>query len=89
MVLQLVERPPESLLEVLAQSPLSLPLNRAQICSVDDIHEFVAICPGCKTLETLSFNNGSLMQTRKFNQRGEMIFHDCGTVEPCHVYRYC
>ncbi len=89
MVLEMVERPPKSLLEMLAESPLCQPINPVVICSIDDIHEFVAMCPACKTLETLSFNNGWLMQTRKFNQRGEQIFHDCGTTEPCHVYRYC
>ncbi|RJQ39586.1 MAG: hypothetical protein C4555_02915 [Dehalococcoidia bacterium] len=75
-------------LELLEIQPSSHPSNRVAVCAVDDIQEFVAICPGCKTLETLSFNNGWLMQTRKFNQRGKMVFHDCGTSEPCHLYRY-
>jgi hypothetical protein len=76
-------------LELIAQSPAFQPINRISMCSNEDIHELVAICPGCKTLETLSFNNGWLMQTRKFNQHGEQVFHDCGSDEPCHLYRYC
>ena len=30
--------------------------------------EFIAFCPKCKTLEILWFDNGYLMQTRKFAQ---------------------
>jgi hypothetical protein len=73
----------------LAQSPQTQPLNRAAVCFLPDIREFVVFCPGCKTLETLWFNDGWLMQTRKFNQRGEQVFHDCGTPEPCRLYRQC
>lgn len=52
-----------------------------------DACELVAFCPGCKTMETLWFNGDCLMQTHKFNQRGEQVFHDCGTSEPCRLYR--
>ena len=61
----------------LAQRPQSESLNSTAVCPLPDVREFVAFCPGCETLETLWFNNGWLMQTRKFNQQGEQVFHDC------------
>jgi hypothetical protein len=71
----------------LAQRPQVQSSSRTAVHSISDAHELVAFCPGCKTLETLSFNNGWLMQTRKFYQQGEQVFHDCGTPEPCRLYR--
>jgi hypothetical protein len=35
----------------------------------------------------LWLNDGRLMPTRKFKQQGEQVFHDCGTPEPCRLYR--
>jgi len=72
---------------VLAKSPQPQSLNRTTVLPLPDGRELVVFCPGCKTLETLWFNNDWLMQTRKFNQRGEQVFHDCGTPEPCRLYR--
>ena len=72
---------------VLAQRSQTQSLSRTAVQSVPDIRELVAFCPGCKTLETLWFSNGWLMQTRKFTQQGEQVFHDCGTQEPCRLYR--
>ena len=51
------------------------------------IQEIVVYCPGCKTLEALSFDDGWLMNTRKFSQHDGLVFHDCGTEEPCRLYR--
>ena len=50
------------------------------------IQEYVVYCPRCKTLETLSFTDGYLISTRKFNQKNNQIFHDCGYHEPCRVF---
>ena len=72
---------------VLAQRPQTQSLSRTAVHFVPDVRELVAFCPGCKTLETLWFSNGWLMQTRKFIQQGEKVFHDCGTPEPCRLYR--
>ena len=72
---------------VLAQRPQTQSLSRTAVHSVPDVRELVAFCPGCKMLETLWFSNGWLMQTRKFNQQGEKVYHDCGTPEPCRLYR--
>lgn len=73
----------------LAQRPQTRSLNRTAVRFFPDVNELLAFCPGCKTLETLWFNNGWLMQTRKFNQRGEQVFHDCGTAQPCRLFRPC
>jgi hypothetical protein len=74
---------------VLAQRPQSQSLNRPAVHPLRDVRELVVFCPGCKALETLWFNNGWLMQTRKFKQQGEQVFHDCGTPEPCRLYHTC
>lgn len=73
----------------LALSPQAQVVNRKVPHFLPDIYEVVAFCPGCKTLETLYLNNGLLMQTRKFNQQGEQVFHSCDTPEPCRLYRIC
>ena len=49
--------------------------------------EIVALCPKCKTLETLCLEGGKLAPTQKFSQRGSQIYHDCGSNEPCCLYR--
>lgn len=49
--------------------------------------ELVALCPKCKTLETLWFNRDGLIQTRRFYQEDGKVYHDCGSSEPCRLYR--
>ena len=49
--------------------------------------EVVTFCPGCKTLETLYLSGGQLTPTRKFNQSDGHIYHDCGSIKPCQLYR--
>ncbi len=56
--------------------------------SLVEIRELVAFCPKCKNLEALRFVNGQLVQTRKFSQRCEEVYHDCGAKEPCRLYRF-
>lgn len=73
----------------LARRPQTQSLNRTAESYPADVRELVAFCPGCKTLETLYFNDGWLMPTRKFNQQRGRVFHDCGTPEPCRFYRPC
>ncbi len=51
------------------------------------VNELVAFCPNCKTLETLWFSADKLMKTRKFIQVNSHIYHDCGSTEPCRLYR--
>jgi hypothetical protein len=49
--------------------------------------EAMAFCPVCKEFQTLWFTNGKLMQIRKFSQRDGKVYHDCGSDEPCRLYR--
>ena len=73
----------------LAKRSQSQTLKRTAVRSLPDVNELVVFCPGCKTLVTLWFNNSGLMPSRKFIQQGEQVFHDCGTPEPCRLYRPC
>jgi hypothetical protein len=49
--------------------------------------DFLAFCPSCKSFETVWFERGTLMSTRKFTQRGGLVFHNCGSLRPCRLYR--
>jgi hypothetical protein len=49
--------------------------------------EVMALCPVCKAFQTLWFTKGRLTQTRKFSQYGDQVYHDCGSNEPCRLYR--
>jgi hypothetical protein len=51
-------------------------------------YEVSAYCPRCKTFETLWFNGGVMIHTRKFTQNGEQVYHDCNTEEPCRLFPY-
>ena len=48
--------------------------------------EAVAFCPRCKALQTVWISDGTLMPTRKFNQIGSQVYHDCGSSQPCRLY---
>lgn len=65
----------------------SEPLRTARAPWRQSPSEVVAYCPGCKTLESLSFSGSTLVTTRKFDQRGGRVYHDCGSSEPCRLYR--
>ncbi len=68
-----------------AQQPgLSFLVRPRRIVQADEV---VVFCPACKTLETLQYSDGSLVKTRKFTQQDREIFHDCGSVKPCRLYR--
>jgi hypothetical protein len=49
--------------------------------------ELIALCPSCKTIETVYFSCGQLVSTRKFFNDGGHIYHDCGSDQPCRLYR--
>jgi hypothetical protein len=51
------------------------------------LNEVVAMCPKCKTLETLWLTEDGLLKTRKFSQEDSKIYHDCGSSEPCRLFR--
>ena len=61
--------------------------NVARIVMSFGTDEVVAFCPGCKTLETLYLASGQLTPTRKFSQNDGHIYHDCGSIKPCQLYR--
>ena len=49
--------------------------------------EFIAQCPGCKTIETVYFSNGELISTRKFYSDDTHIYHKCGSSKSCRLYK--
>ncbi len=49
--------------------------------------ELVAFCPKCMTLETLFFTDEGMMPTRRFSVVGNKVYHNCGSVRPCRLYR--
>ena len=61
--------------------------NDAGVIISSKTDEVVAVCPGCKTLETLCLSSGQLTPTRKFSQNDGHIYHDCGSIKPCQLYR--
>ena len=54
---------------------------------VVDMEEVVASCPKCKTFETLCFTKHGLIKTQKFSQEDSQVYHDCGSKQPCRLYR--
>ncbi|MBI4188034.1 MAG: hypothetical protein HY529_02395 [Chloroflexi bacterium] len=48
--------------------------------------EAVVFCPHCKALQTVWISGSELLPTRKFNQVGNDIYHDCGSSQPCRLY---
>lgn len=60
--------------------------KKTRLAGKPDTAELVVLCPKCKTLETLWVNDG-FIQTRKFYQEDSGVYHDCGSSEPCRLYR--
>ncbi len=50
-------------------------------------NEFIIFCPKCKAFETVCLIENMLVPTKKFSQVGARIYHDCGSKEPCCLYR--
>jgi len=72
--------------KLLKPEPLQVTNNTGVIVS-SRTDEAVAFCPGCKTLETLYLSSGQLTPTRNFSQNDGHIYHNCGSIEPCKLYR--
>jgi len=51
------------------------------------LDEAIVFCPGCKTLETITFSRNKLVTNRKFHQMNGHIYHNCGSMVPCRLYR--
>ena len=62
------------------------PHNIDELAHVTRSGEAVAFCPCCKALQTVWFSGDKLMPTRKFFQKENNIYHDCGSSQPCQVY---
>jgi len=72
-------------LSVITKQPQPSPTARGVRTALSE--EVMALCPLCKTFETVWFAGSKLVQTRKFSQYGNKVYHDCGAVEPCSLYR--
>ena len=71
----------------LVQEPKSGISRTGEEATLESIHELLVFCPKCKVLEILWFDNGYLMKTRKFDQTDGQVYHDCGSNQPCRLYR--
>lgn len=49
--------------------------------------EVMAFCPTCKAFQTLWFSEGELTPTRRFHQFDGLVYHECGSKDPCRIYR--
>jgi len=72
---------------VLAKERNSTAIEEGKRKNVVNTSELIAFCPKCKAFETLWFTGDGLIQTRKFSQEDVRIYHDCGSNEPCRLYR--
>ena len=50
------------------------------------IGELIAFCPQCKDIQTVWINQNGMIPTRKFIQKEDQIYHDCGTGQACRLY---
>ena len=50
-------------------------------------NEFIIFCPKCDTFETVCLIEDMLVPTKKICQVDDRIYHDCGSNEPCYLYR--
>ena len=55
---------------------------------IPELEDVIAQCPACHTLETLQFVGAMLTPCRKFYQKEGLVYHDCGSSRPCHLYSY-
>ena len=49
--------------------------------------EAIAYCPHCKALQTVWISEDRLLPTRKFYEKENQVFHDCGSRQPCRLYQ--
>jgi phage FluMu protein Com len=49
--------------------------------------EVIAYCPNCKAVQTVVITDGKLIQTRKYVQYENRVYHDCGSLKSCRLYR--
>jgi hypothetical protein len=56
------------------------------VARLTTVIEILVVCPGCKAFETLQFSQHRMVNTRKFTQVGDYIYHDCGTGLIYHLF---
>ena len=49
--------------------------------------ELLVFCPSCKALEVNRFRGEVLVNTQKFVQKPEGIYHSCGSGIPCRLFK--
>jgi hypothetical protein len=49
-------------------------------------HEYLAVCPKCKNVETILYMEGHFLTNRKFYETEVGVFHNCGSEIPCNLY---
>ena len=59
----------------------------ASIVPESDTQEVLVVCPNCKTMETLLYGDGHFFVNRKFTETENGVYHNCGSKQPCRVYR--
>lgn len=72
----------------LVQQPIQNYAVEIGLDAAASLDEVIAVCPKCKTLETLWLSAGFLVPTRKFRQMGNKVYHDCGSIEPVCFYHF-
>ena len=71
---------------MLAQTQNPLATKKGLIMGVST-DELIAYYPVCKSFETDWYSGYRLVQSRKFRQEDSHVLHECGSKEPCHLYR--
>jgi hypothetical protein len=61
-------------------------VESSALCPEESALEFLVVCPKCKTMETLVSIGGHFLTNRKFIEREDGIFHNCGSIVPCRIY---
>jgi len=49
--------------------------------------EVICNCPRCKVFETLEIFGDEIVPTRKFWQKGNKVYHDCGGEKPVKLFK--
>ena len=56
-------------------------------CIASEPNEFMIFCTECGTFEAVCLIEDALVPTKKSSQAGPRIYYDCGSNEPCYLYR--
>jgi hypothetical protein len=48
--------------------------------------EFLVVCPVCKTIENIQYSGGRFLTGRKFFEKDNAIFHNCGLISQYRIF---